>query len=36
MVNIIQVAQELGYLNVPEKTLIEIDQLKIIRRRRLY
>ena len=28
MVNIIQVAQELGYLNVPENTLIEIDQLK--------
>lgn len=28
MVNIIQVAQELGYLNVPDKTLIEIDQLK--------
>ncbi len=28
MVNIIQVAQELGYLNVPEHTLIEIDSLK--------
>ena len=28
MVNIIQVAQELGYLNVPDKTLVEIDQLK--------
>ena len=28
MVNIIQVAQELGYLNVPDKTLIEIDQVK--------
>ena len=28
MVNIIQVAQELGYLNVPENTMIEIDQLK--------
>ena len=28
MVNIIQVAQELGYLNVPDKTLLEIDQLK--------
>ena len=28
MVNIIQVAQELGYLNVPDKTLIEIDQMK--------
>ena len=28
MVNIIQVAQELGYLNVPEATMIEIDQLK--------
>lgn len=28
MVNIIQVAQELGYLNVPDNTLIEIDSLK--------
>ena len=28
MVNIISTAQELGYLNVPEKTLVEIDQLK--------
>jgi len=28
MVNIIQVAQELGYLDVPENTLVEIDQLK--------
>ena len=28
MVNIIQVAQELGYLQVPEHTLIEIDQMK--------
>ncbi len=28
MVNIISTAQELGYLNIPEKTLIEIDQLK--------
>ena len=28
MVNIIQVAQELGYLNVPDNTLVEIDQLK--------
>ncbi|MFR8545581.1 MAG: ribonuclease J, partial [[Clostridium] scindens] len=28
MVNIIQVARELGYLNVPDKTLIEIDQLR--------
>ena len=28
MVNIISVAQELGYLNVPDHTLIEIDQLK--------
>ena len=28
MVNIIQVAQELGYLNVPDNTLIEIDQMK--------
>ena len=29
MVNIISVASELGYLNVPENTLIETDQLKI-------
>ena len=28
MVNIISTAQDLGYLNVPDKTLIEIDQLK--------
>ena len=28
MVNIIQVAQELGYLDVPDNTLVEIDQLK--------
>ena len=28
MVSIIQVAQELGYLDVPENTLVEIDQLK--------
>ena len=28
MVNIISTAQELGYLDVPDKTLIEIDQLK--------
>ena len=28
MVNIISVATELGYLNVPENTLIETDQLK--------
>lgn len=28
MVNIIQVAQELGYLNVPENTLVEIDRLR--------
>lgn len=28
MVNIISTAQELGYLNVPDQTLIEIDQLK--------
>ena len=28
MVNIISVASELGYLNVPENTLIETDQLK--------
>lgn len=28
MVNIISTAKELGYLNVPDKTLIEIDQLK--------
>ena len=28
MVNIISTASELGYINVPENTLIEIDQLK--------
>ena len=28
MVNIISTASELGYLNVPEKTLIEIDEMK--------
>ncbi len=28
MVSIIQVARELGYLDIPENTLIEIDQLK--------
>ena len=28
MVNIIQTATSLGYLNIPDKTLIEIDQLK--------
>lgn len=28
MVNIISVAQELGYLHVPDHTLVEIDQLK--------
>ena len=33
MVNIISVASELGYLNVPENTLIEIDQLKNYPRR---
>ena len=28
MVNIISIASELGYLHIPDKTLIEIDQLK--------
>ncbi|SHK58453.1 ribonuclease J [Hespellia stercorisuis] len=28
MVNIITIASELGYLNIPENTLIEIDQLR--------
>ena len=28
MVNIITIASELGYLNIPENTLIDIDQLK--------
>ncbi|MDD3140200.1 MAG: ribonuclease J [Lachnospiraceae bacterium] len=28
MVNIIETASELGYLNIPDQTLIEIDQLK--------
>ena len=28
MVNIITIAQELGYINIPDKTLIELDQMK--------
>ena len=28
MVNVISTAAELGYLNVPENTLIELDQMK--------
>ena len=28
MVNVISVASELGYLQIPENTLIEIDQVK--------
>ncbi len=28
MVNVISVASELGYLNIPENTLIDIDQVK--------
>ena len=28
MVNIISIAQELGYINIPDKTLIELDQMK--------
>ena len=28
MVNIIATASELGYLNVPDNTLIEIDEMK--------
>ena len=28
MVNVISIAQELGYLNVPEGTLIDVDQMK--------
>ena len=28
MVNVISIASELGYLNIPDNTLIEIDQLK--------
>ena len=28
MVNVIGTASELGYLNIPENTLIEIDQMK--------
>ena len=28
MVNIISIASELGYLNIPDNTLIEVDQLK--------
>ena len=36
MVNIIATASELGYLDVPENTLIEIDQMRIIRRRKWF
>lgn len=36
MVNIISVASELGYLRIPENTLIEIDQVKIIRMKKLF
>ncbi len=28
MVNIISIAQELGYINIPDNTLIELDQMK--------
>ena len=28
MVNVIGTASELGYINIPENTLIDIDQLK--------
>ena len=28
MVNVITTAAELGYLNIPDKTLIDIDQMK--------
>ena len=28
MVNIISIAQELGYINIPEKTLIDVEQMK--------
>ena len=28
MVNVITTAAELGYLNIPEKTLIDIDEMK--------
>ena len=28
MVNVISIAQELGYLNVPEGTLVDVDQMK--------
>lgn len=31
MVNIIGTASELGYINIPDNTLIDIEQLKIIR-----
>ena len=33
MVNVIGTASELGYINIPEGTLIDIEHLKIIRRR---
>lgn len=35
MVNIIGTASELGYINIPDNTLIDIEQLKIIRMNRL-
>ena len=28
MVNVIQTASELGYIDIPDNTLIEIDQIK--------
>lgn len=28
MVNIISIAQELGYINIPENTLIDVEQMK--------
>lgn len=35
MVNIIGTASELGYINIPDNTLIDIEQLKIIQMNRL-
>ena len=36
MVNVIGTASELGYINIPEGTLIDIEHLKIIRKKTRY
>ena len=35
MVNVVNIAKELGYLKVPEGVLIDIDEIITIRRKRL-